>query len=292
MSAFPTPILPYHQAAYPAIDPTRPALSTAGKSILITGGGTGIGAETALSFAKSGASHLALVGRRPTTLQTTASKITALYPSTKVHVIPGDMTSLESITSALSTFAGAVPSGKIDVLVACAGYMDKVALFDDTDPADWWRTFEINVKGNYNLLRAFGAVGADDAVVLHVSTTIAHQAYVPRFSAYQSSKLAAIKVFDHWAREHPGRRVVHYHPGLIVTDIGVAADEAELGLQYDDISLPGAFAVWAASPEADFLNGRFVFAHWDVDTLKSKEVREELEADPQKFTIVLKGWPH
>ncbi len=37
------------------------------------------------------------------------------------------------------------------------------------------------------------------------------------------------------------------------------------------VSLPADFLVWVASPEAKFLNGKVVFAAWDVDELKSRE---------------------
>jgi hypothetical protein len=46
----------------------------------------------------------------------------------------------------------------------------------------------------------------------------------------------------------------------------------------DVAELPGNFAVWAASPEAEFLHGRFVWANWDVDELRSdvpKRIEEE-----------------
>jgi hypothetical protein len=51
----PFPTKTSHKTAYPAISPTRPELTAKGKTIVITGGGTGIGAETALYFAKAGA---------------------------------------------------------------------------------------------------------------------------------------------------------------------------------------------------------------------------------------------
>jgi len=38
--------------------------------------------------------------------------------------------------------------------------------------------------------------------------------------------------------------------------------------------LPGQFALWLASKEADFLAGKFVYANWDVEELKvrAKEI--------------------
>jgi len=49
--------------------------------------------------------------------------------------------------------------------------------------------------------------------------------------------------------------------------------------------LPGDFSVWLASPEAKFLNGRFVWAQWDVDELIS--LKEKVAADTTYLTIAL-----
>lgn len=54
------------------------------------------------------------------------------------------------------------------------------------------------------------------------------------------------------------------------------------------VRLPTDFAVWAVSPEAHFLNGKFVWAHWDVDNLKA--MSKEIEGT-DKFTFGLLGWP-
>lgn len=54
---------------------------------------------------------------------------------------------------------------------------------------------------------------------------------------------------------------------------------------WDDAKLPGAFAVWLASPEAAFLNGRYVKATWDVEeTMANKDAWE----DPEFGTFALK----
>ena len=53
-------------------------------------------------------------------------------------------------------------------------------------------------------------------------------------------------------------------------------------------SLPANFNVWLASPEARFLNGRFVWANWDVDELKVR--KEEIEGS-NLLEMGLIGWP-
>jgi hypothetical protein len=49
------------------------------------------------------------------------------------------------------------------------------------------------------------------------------------------------------------------------------------------VRLPGDFAVWLASPEAGFLNGRFVWAEWDVDELIA--MRGKLASDQNLLTV-------
>ena len=45
------------------------------------------------------------------------------------------------------------------------------------------------------------------------------------------------------------------------------------------VDLAGHFAVWCASPEAAFLHGRFVWSSWDVDELRSGEIRKRIDED-------------
>lgn len=49
---------------------------------------------------------------------------------------------------------------------------------------------------------------------------------------------------------------------------------------WDHILLPAHFAVWLASGEADFLHGRFLWAHWDVDEMIEK-FPARIEKEPQ-----------
>lgn len=53
------------------------------------------------------------------------------------------------------------------------------------------------------------------------------------------------------------------------------------------VALPADFAVWVVSPEASFLNGKFVWAHWDVDDLKA--IKDKI-VGTEKFTLGLQGW--
>ena len=52
--------------------------------------------------------------------------------------------------------------------------------------------------------------------------------------------------------------------------------------------LPAAFMVWLSTSEAQFLNGRTVWANWDVDELKGQQ--EEIQAKNLLVTAHA-GWP-
>ncbi|TQN66495.1 Short chain dehydrogenase citE [Colletotrichum shisoi] len=287
--SFPSPTKTYHTESYAAISPSRPELSTRGKHAFISGGGSGIGASIAQSLAKSGIPTLGLLGRTSKTLQDNKAAIEALNRDTKVHLYVADMTDAEQTSAALASFSQSV-GGKIDILVANAAYMADIESIPDSDPSDWWRAFEISVRGNFNLLRAFHPHASPAASVIHISTSAIHLPHLPGHSAYRASKTAATELFEYYRDENPHFFVLQVHPGLIETAMAekFAPAVVELGLKYDDVALPGDFTVWALSGEAAFLDGRFVHANWDVEELQG--LREELEKDQSRFTIGLQGW--
>lgn len=53
--------------------------------------------------------------------------------------------------------------------------------------------------------------------------------------------------------------------------------------------LAGNFAVWAASPEARFLHGRFVWANWDVEELRDGPVGKQIREDAQFLKVGVEG---
>ncbi len=83
------------------------SLSLAGKTAVVTGGGTGIGKGIALEFARAGA-EVAIAGRRPGVLNETAGEIRAL--GRRALAVPTDVTRREEverlIASATEAFGG------------------------------------------------------------------------------------------------------------------------------------------------------------------------------------------
>ena len=58
--------------------------------------------------------------------------------------------------------------------------------------------------------------------------------------------------------------------------------------QSTPVSLPASFIVWLASPEANFLKDKFLWANWDVDELKAQA---EKIRDTTYLSVGLVGWP-
>ena len=59
-------------------------------------------------------------------------------------------------------------------------------------------------------------------------------------------------------------------------------------MRCDIVQLPGGFCVWLASPEAEFLKGKYVWANWDVEELKER--KEEIQ-NSRLLTWMLDGVP-
>lgn len=200
----------WHNTTYDAIDPTRPELSFANKTIVITGAGVGIGARMVQSFAQAGAAHIAITARREATLQAVKSIIEAAFPKTKVSIHVGDVVN----ASDLARMAARV--GPWDVLVANAGYLSKFDTIASSNVEDWWRGFEVNLKGTFLTLQAFTPSAKEGASVVGVSTAVTTFSGEESrtASSYASSKTGLIKLMEIFAAENPGIAVKTIHPGV------------------------------------------------------------------------------
>lgn len=297
-----TPTKTYHKATYPALSPTRPELSAKGKSIVITGGGTGIGAETAKYFAKAGAAVVALLGRREEPLLDTKASLEKDYPNTKFLAVPTDIASSSQAKAAVDQVAAVTKTGKIDVLVSNAAVIGVIAPIADTAPDALTEGIFTNLKMSTNITSAFLAHATTNAVIIDTSSNASHMD-IPNFSPYIISKLAIARYFSCLQSENPDLSVFSVQPGAVKTDMNRNAGYQEvkegeefmwdfpgahLIAKHDDVNLPASFYVWLASPEARFLRGKFVWSGWDVEELMA--IREKIEGTSY-LSIGLQGWP-
>ncbi|MEK7866928.1 MAG: SDR family NAD(P)-dependent oxidoreductase [Planctomycetota bacterium] len=120
----------------------------AGRVVIVTGAGHGIGRGVALAFAEEGA-HVALLGRTPERLAETERLLTERgYRSL---ALPCDVRSASEVDAAVARVLDA--HGRIDVLINNAGvfvWRPFVALTEE----DWDRTLDTNLKGCFLCAKA------------------------------------------------------------------------------------------------------------------------------------------
>ena len=127
-----------------------------GKRILITGGGTGIGASTAMLAAAAGMKVM-VTGRRENVLDAVVERIRSAGGEAIKHV--GDVTGEGASDSTLDRIRS--EWGGVDAVFANAGYgIEKPVLESDDD--DLRRIYEINVFAAVDLLRRSGRMMLED----------------------------------------------------------------------------------------------------------------------------------
>ncbi|KAK3374680.1 hypothetical protein B0H63DRAFT_480731 [Podospora didyma] len=257
----------YHHSPYPLIAPTRPELSAAGKNVVVTGGGTGIGKSIATAFARAGAKSVSILGRRTDRLESAKSDIlaaaAAVNSPTKVLTQVADLTVRNQVDAAFSKISS--EEGKIHILVSNAGTMPPLAPLAGYPEENMQQVFA-NVMSTFNAIQAWLPHRSEtNPTLLNISSNAAHVAPLQfQVGAYSAAKAASLKLVDYLAAENPGLHVVNVQPGTIATDMVPGAAGV------DSIDLPGAFCVWLASPEAKFLRGKFVWANWDAEELLAR----------------------
>ena len=136
---------------YPAIDPTNADLS--GKVVLVTGASRGIGKAIALAIAGSGAKGLVLFARSNLS-DVEAACITAQRPGHPLEVlaVSVDITNNEQVVTGIKKIEETF--GRLDIVVNNAGILENSSLIADSDPDTWWKTWNINIRGTYHVVRA------------------------------------------------------------------------------------------------------------------------------------------
>lgn len=175
--------------------------------------------------------------------------------------------------------------------MANAGYLPTPGPLATSETSEWWKGYEINVLGTYLLGKYFTTqsqpVRGKPAFV-GVNTGAAHlgPAAGP-MSGYVSSKLATASVVEFLSVENPNFKAFNVSPGVVQSEMSDKASMPHFPPQ-DSPDLMAHFAVWLAGPESDFLNGRFLWANWDVDELIA--AKDKFAANPAQLHLALEGW--
>lgn len=191
----------------------------AGLSILVTGGGTGIGAAVAGRLVASGA-WVTICGRTEKTLAATAEAINAEAGRDAVRHHIADVTSEPDVARVIT--AAAEWRGQLDGVVANAGGGGALAPLHQQDVADFERVLKLNVVGALLLVKQavpqFLRAGGGSFV--GISSIAGHQTH-PLFGAYPVAKAALEELIRNAADEF-GASNIRFNavrPGLTSTEL-------------------------------------------------------------------------
>jgi NAD(P)-dependent dehydrogenase (short-subunit alcohol dehydrogenase family) len=214
-------------------EPVSQLFDLQGKVALVTGGGTGLGRQFALTLAAAGA-DVALCGRRREALEETARQIAPA--GRRVFCVVMDVTDAGSIQAALD--AASAQLGMPDILVNNAG-INRPKFATEVTEADWDAIVATNLKGAFLTAQAFarqpGRAGRGGSIV-NVASILGLRAQ-KAVSVYMASKA-----------------------GLIHLTRSLALEWARMNIRVNAL-LPGYFRTGITDEFLDSDDGRRLVAH-------------------------------
>ncbi|MEO3427512.1 SDR family oxidoreductase [Pelagibius sp. CAU 1746] len=179
-----------------------------GKTAIITGGGSGIGAAVAGVFAEAGA-HVVVAGRNSKTITDVAARNGGL-------AVQCDVTCYDQVEALFSQ--AAAKTGRVDILVNNAGMSGPVMPVAEMDLEAFRACVELNLFGALNCLKVAARVmcEAGRGSIINMSSLMGLQGY-PMRSAYSATKFALLGMTEAIAREvgPAGVRVNALCPGAV-----------------------------------------------------------------------------
>lgn len=198
-----------------------------GKIAVITGGNSGVGAATALLFAKSGA-NVVISARRQAALEEVAEKIKA--NGGNVLTVPTDISKDEDCKELMKAAVDAF--GRIDILVNNAGVLDTgLAPVDKFDDVETQKVISINQIGTMQCIRAALQYMTEGASIVNVASVAGVNG--GGGAAYVSTKSAIIGITKHTALLLADKyiRCNAVCPGTIVTPMTMSMKPEALDMR-------------------------------------------------------------
>ena len=233
----------------------------------VTGGGRGIGASVARALAADGFS--VVVGAR------TREEVDVVADEIGGRAVELDVSSPSSIANVLASV------GPVDLLVNNAGIGGPSSSFVDESADDWWRVFEVNVRGPYLCCRAVvpGMLERGGGRIVNVASGAA---YLPSgggggSTAYGPSKAALHRFSETLAGQLAPQNVFVFSisPGLVRTSM---TDHFGDDAPWTPPECAPTLVRKLATGDYDTLAGRYLHAeHDDVDDLLARldDIREK-----------------
>ena len=188
------------------------------KVAVITGSTRGIGKAIAHAFVEEGARVVITSGRR-----TSVDKALKDYPESSVFGHACDVSDYVEVEKLVAATVDRF--GKLDIFINNAGISDTFYNVTDSDPDEWGRIIDINLKGTYYGTRAalnyFLKNDHPGKIINMAGSGTDKKSNTPYISAYGSSKAAIARFTFAVAEEYKNTplSIMLLHPGLVRTDM-------------------------------------------------------------------------
>lgn len=256
-----------------------------GQVALVTGAGRGIGRAIAFALRAAGAA-VAVCARSEEEISAVARELAGDEGHARAFRV--DVTDRAAVEHMVAEVEREL--GPVDLLVNNAAMPGPVGPFVATDPDEWWRTLEVNLRGPVYCSRAVvpHMVERGHGRIVNVSSGAGFGA-IPMLSSYVVSKAALYRLTEALAAETTGRGVGVFaiDPGLVRTtmsEYAVSCGEPSIEKLFrdwfdagDDVPPERAAALVAflASGKGDSLSGRRFGVDRDVRDMVSRAAEIE-----------------
>lgn len=237
---------------------------------MVTGASRGIGAHLSAAFARAGYVVEASSRRG-------GDGVAAL-----------DVTDTEAVRAYIDTVLAR--HGRIDVLVNNAGVVDAEVPLSESDPAQWWRTVEVDVRGPYLMTRFVlpGMLAQGEGRIVMVNSGAGTRAHADT-TAYYVAKSALGRITGAAHLEGAGRVFAFdLMPGVVRTDMTLSMPVHAGRTEWTEPGQVTDMALALASGELDAWSGRMVRAGADTPASLQRAARAGLSAEAR--TVGLRGY--